>query len=125
VYPVAIALTTLLAEINTMLLPGMIFIPAFGGYLPVVILANVLFMLIVWCWVCWRAWKRILPAPPETIAGTLSYLCESRLPDVLQHMKGLDGKERRRAVRSLGREYDLTLKPGSDGAMRWTIDFRD
>jgi hypothetical protein len=61
---------------------------------------------------------------PETIAGTLSYLCESHLPHDLQYMKNLDDEERREAIRNLGRNYDLILKSSSDG-MKWTIDFRD
>jgi hypothetical protein len=34
-------------------------------------------------------------------------------------------RHRKIALRSLGRGYDLTLKPGSEGVMRWSIDFRD
>jgi hypothetical protein len=122
VYPLTVAFTTLLAEINTIFLPSVFWLTTYLGNCLVFVVS--VFMLIIWCWACWRAKKRVLPKSPETIAGVLSYLCESRLPHDLQHMKNLNDKERRKAIRSLGREYDLTLKPGSDGAMRWTIDFR-
>jgi hypothetical protein len=122
-YPVAIAFTALLAEINTIFLPSVLW--TYDHWAFYLTFAISIFMLFVWCWVCWRAKKRILPKSPETIAGALSYLYESRLPHFLQHMKSLDDKERREAIRSLDREYDLTPKAGSDGVIRWTIDFRD
>jgi hypothetical protein len=122
VYPVIVAFTTLLAEINTIVLPSVFWEVAFEGYLTLSISG---FMLIVWCWVFWRSRKRALPTSAETIAGILTYLCESRLPHYLQHLRNSNDDERREAIRSLGRDYDITVKPDSNGGTKWTIDFRD
>ena len=80
-------------------------------------------MLVVWSIVFWRIKKRDLPRSPETIAGALSYLCESKLPRNLRHMKGLNDGERRKAIKAIDRDYVLVLMPGMDGGgLRWTID---
>jgi hypothetical protein len=98
VYPVTVAFMALLAEVNTVFLPGSIMVRE--NTMNAAISISGL-MLVVWCWACWRVRKRALPVSPETIAGTLSYLCESRLPHDLQHMKSLDDKGRRKAIQSL------------------------
>lgn len=57
------------------------------------------------------------------IAGALSYLCESRLPGDLRHMKVLNDEERRKAIEAMDSDYVLVLTPGMNGGgLRWTID---
>jgi hypothetical protein len=49
-YPVAVAFTALLAELNNILLPTVLFSVAYND----LVYAVYAFMLIIWCWACWR-----------------------------------------------------------------------
>ena len=66
-----------------------------------------------------------LPRTPNTLGSVWGYLCGSRLVHDFAEFACVETRERDRAVKGMGRNYGLQRDRGTDGAMRWSVDYAD
>ena len=66
-----------------------------------------------------------LPRTPNTLASVWGYLCGSRFVHDFAELACVETKERDRFVKGLGRDCVLKRDRGTDGAVRWVVDYAD
>ena len=122
-----IAFVAVIAEVLIIVLPGVPFDSgqvwiAFivSSYLSMAILGLMLIALLA----IWLHPKGPdLPRKPGTLGALCLYLCDSQMRFDLADMAYMGKEERDYAVRDLEREYALVCGLGSDGEIRWRVDY--
>lgn len=92
----------------------------FCGISSLLILAIMILVLITVT--LWRRAVPHLPRKPDTTAGVMTYLADSRMVQDFEGVERMSKKERDTWVEQMGRRYEYGLKARPDGKMRWVID---
>jgi hypothetical protein len=78
-------------------------------------------MAIVIIWTFFVKWPH-MPIDPSTIAGSIYYVCDSKMRSYFEGLSILDKRERDRRVMELGLEYRFGRLKGSSGITRIAVD---
>lgn len=64
-----------------------------------------------------------LPRTPNTLAAIWSYLCGARMIEDFADLACTEAKNRDSIIKDLGMTYVLGIGRGTDGVMRWGVDY--
>jgi hypothetical protein len=70
-------------------------------------------------------WQRRLPhmpRAPDTLAGVISYVCDSQMAENFEGCEWLNTKELNERVAGMGRMYSYGTYRGVSGKSRWMVD---
>ena len=122
-----VAFVAITAEVLIIVLPGVLFSSGelyrasiISSYLSMSILA---FMLIVSLALWLRPKGPELPRKPNTLGALFLYLCDSNMRFDFADLVYMAKEERNHAVMEMERDYVLKCGLGSEGDLRWKIDY--
>jgi hypothetical protein len=117
----------LLADILTITLAGIpyspneIYVELFiCAYSSMGILSLMVLVLIVFLFWKWKL--KEMPRKPDSLAGVISYLCDSFFLLDFEGCEGLRGMELEKKVGREGKRYGFGRFVGVDGKKRWMVD---
>lgn len=70
----------------------------------------------------WRRYLPHLPRKPDSTAAVMTYLAGSEMVNDFEGAERMKAKERQKWVEEQDNLYEYSLREGSDGRTRWTID---
>jgi hypothetical protein len=70
----------------------------------------------------WKSRAPALPRAPDTVAGIVSYVSDSRMLEDFEGAEYLDDMEVRNMIVGKGKRYVYGRSPGSDGQHRYMVD---
>ena len=122
-----VAFVTLMSEVLIIVLPGVPFSPGeiwqagmMSIYLSMAILGL---MLLTFVALMLRPKGPGLPRKPNTLGSLFMYLCDSSMTSDFADLSCLGMTARDRWVRAKDRLYCLKYDLGTDGCMRWQVDY--
>ncbi|MCJ1285172.1 hypothetical protein MMC26_004510 [Xylographa opegraphella] len=122
-----VTFVTLMSEVLIIVLPGVPFSPGeiwqagmMSIYLSMAILGL---MLLTFVAVMLRPKGPDLPRKPNTLGAMFMYLCDSSKTADFADLACLETRARDRLVRDKDRLYCLKYDLGTDGSMRWQVDY--
>jgi hypothetical protein len=122
-----VAFTTFLADILTITLAVIPFSPT-EIYLELLICAYTsiailsLMILVVVGLLFWKRKLRDMPRKADTLAGVMSYLCDSHMLVDFEGCEVGDGKEMEKRIGRGGKRYGFGRYVGVSGKKRWMIE---
>jgi hypothetical protein len=72
--------------------------------------------------IVWRVRGPDLPRAPNTLAGVVSYVSDSRMVEDFEGCEYMDDTELNGKLGRLGKTYGFGRRPGSDGEQRHLVD---
>jgi len=126
-FAVLIAFTTFLADILTITLAVIPYSPN-EIYLELLICAYTsmailsLMVLVILGLLFWKRKLRDMPRKPDTLAGVMSYLCDSHLLMDFEGCDTITGAELDKRIGRSGKRYEFGQFVGVSGKQRWMIE---
>lgn len=70
----------------------------------------------------WRRGLPYMPRSPDTLAGAISYICDSQMVENFEGCEWLDNKGLDKRVAGMGQMYSYGTYRGVSGKSRWMVD---
>jgi len=101
--------------------PGQVFLELLVAcYVSIALLS--LMVIGVVALIVWKRHTPDMPRPPDTVAGVMSYVADSRMLEDFEGAEFLDDRDLTTRISNLGKKYKYGRQPGSDGQMRYMVD---